>query len=117
VRSVCTKIRKNYNTPFGNFEFIKVPEKYFPIGIRQEIIKNQYAFLIASPEKALCDKIVCSQNIRIQSVKAMQTFLEDDLRIDFSAVEHWDMEIVRQCVETGRKSRELKLLLNFLVYR
>jgi hypothetical protein len=111
VRSVCAKMHKNYDTPLGNFEFVKVPEKYFPIGIRQEIIDNQYAFLIASPEKALCDMIVCSQNTRIQSVKAMQIYLEDDLRIDFSAVEHWDTEIVRQCAEAGRKQRELSFLL------
>jgi hypothetical protein len=115
VRSVCTKMHKNYDTPLGNFEFIKVSEKYFPLGIRQEIIENKYAFLIASPEKALCDKIICSQNIRIQSVGAMQTFLEDDLRIDFSAVEHWDTEIVRQCVEAGRKKGELRLLEKFLI--
>jgi hypothetical protein len=110
VRSVCTKMRKKYDTPLGHFEFIKVPEKYFSIGIRQVIVENKYAFLIASPEKALCDMIICPQNIRIQLVKTMKTFLEDDLRIDFSAVEHWDTEIVRQCVEAGKKKGELRLL-------
>jgi len=29
VRSVCTKLYKNYETPLGNFEYIKVPENYF----------------------------------------------------------------------------------------
>jgi hypothetical protein len=116
VRSVCTKIHKNYDTPLGNFEFIKIPSTYFPIGIRQEIIDNQYAFLIASPEKALCDKIICSQNIRIQSVKAMREYLEDDLRFEMSALQNFDIETIRQCVEFGRKKMELRMLLEFLTY-
>jgi hypothetical protein len=110
MRSVCMKMRKNYDTPLGHFEYVKMPEKYFPIGVRQEIVNNQYAFLIAAPEKALCDLILYTNNLRLQSVKAMQTYLEDDLRIDFSAVEHWNTEIVKQCAEMGRKKLELKLL-------
>ncbi|MDR2841405.1 MAG: hypothetical protein LBV75_09170, partial [Paludibacter sp.] len=57
MRSVCTKLHKQYDTPLGHFEYVKVPAQYYPIGVRQEIIGNSYAFLIASPEKALCDKI------------------------------------------------------------
>jgi hypothetical protein len=115
VRSVCMKIHKNYDTPLGHFEFVKAPSIYFPIGIRQEIIDNQYAFLIASPEKALCDKIVCSPNIRIQSVKAMREYLEDDLRLEMPALQNFDIEIIKQCVEVGKKKMELGLLEEFLI--
>jgi hypothetical protein len=114
MRSVCTKLHKEYDTPLGHFEYVKVPAQYYPIGVRQEIINNSYAFLIASPEKALCDKIVTAPNLRLQSVKAMQTYLEEDLRIDFSAVENIDLDIIRQCIEVGRKKGELGLLLKFL---
>jgi hypothetical protein len=117
MRSVCTKLHKQYDTPLGHFEYVKVPAPYFPIGIRQEIVGNSYAFLIATPEKALCDKIVTTPNLRIQSVKAMREYLEDDLRIDFSVVQKFDLEIIRQCVEVGRKKGELELLLKFLARR
>ncbi|GHT33233.1 hypothetical protein FACS189434_06840 [Bacteroidia bacterium] len=110
MRSVTTKLHKQYDTPLGHFEYVKVPAQYYPIGVRQEIINNSYAFLIASPEKALCDKIVTTPNLRIQSVKAMREYLEDDLRIDFSAVQKFDLGIIRQCVEVGRKKGELGLL-------
>jgi hypothetical protein len=105
---------KQYETPLGNFEYLKVPEKYFPIGIHQEIINNSYAFLIASPEKALCDKIVVSQNIRIQSVKAMHEYLEDDLRFEMSALSSFNHEIIKQCIEFGKKKTELTQLLKLL---
>ncbi|MDR1877393.1 MAG: hypothetical protein LBQ84_07200 [Flavobacteriaceae bacterium] len=114
MRSVCTKLHKQYDTPLGHFEYIKVPENYYPIGVSQEIIDNSYAFLIASPEKALCDKILTTPNLRIQSVKAMQEYLEEDLRIDFSVVRNFNLGILRQCVEVGKKKGELGFLLKFL---
>ena len=110
VRSVCTKLHKKYDTPLGNFEFIKMPENYFSIGIRQEIVENQYAFLIATPTKAICDMIVATPNLRLQSVKAMQNYLTEDLRIDFDVLKTLDKEIVRQCIEVGRKKAELTML-------
>ena len=56
--SVTSKRKKSYNTPYGVFEYITVPIKYFSIGISQEIVQNSYEYLIATPEKALCDLIV-----------------------------------------------------------
>ncbi|GHU92788.1 hypothetical protein FACS1894155_12810 [Bacteroidia bacterium] len=110
MRSVTTKLHKQYDTPLGHFEYVKLPAPYYTIGVRQEIIDNSYAFLIATPEKALCDKIVTTPNLRLQSVKAMREYLEDDLRIDFSAVEKIDLDVIRQCIEVGRKKGALDLL-------
>jgi predicted transcriptional regulator of viral defense system len=114
VRSVCMKHYKQYDTPLGHFEYIKVSENYFQIGINQEIINNSYAFLIATPTKAICDMIVATPNLRLQSVKAMQNYLTEDLRIDVDVLKTLDKDIVRECVEVGRKKRELRLLMRFL---
>ncbi len=114
VRSMTTKRAKLFSTPLGNFEYKTVPADYFSIGINQEIINNSYAFLIASSTKAICDIIVVTPNLRLQSVKAMQNYLTEDLRIDFEVLESLDKDIVRQCVEVGKKKGELGLLLEFL---
>jgi len=50
IRSMTTKRAKNFETPFGNFDYTTVSADYFSIGIRQEIVENQYTFLIATPE-------------------------------------------------------------------
>lgn len=113
-RSVTLKRAKHFSTPIATFDYVTVPNIYFSIGIRQEIISNQYAFLIASPEKALCDMIVTTPGLRLQSVKAMQNYLEEDLRIDFSIIETYDTEIIKQCIATGRKKTELTQLYKFL---
>ena len=114
MRSACVKLYKQYETPLGHFEYIKMPEKYFPIGIHQEIINNFYSFLIATPEKALCDKIIASKNLKIQSVKTMGEYLEEDLRFEMSALSSFDINIIRKCLEFGRKKTELTLLLKLL---
>jgi hypothetical protein len=114
IRSITTKRAKQFENAFGRFEYISMPADYFSIGIRQQIVDNEYAYLIATPEKALCDLILATPNLRLQSVKAMQSYLEDDLRIDFSAVQNIDLDIIRRCVEVGRKSEYLTRLLIFL---
>ena len=114
VRSVTIKRAKTFSTPLGRFDYVTVPEKYFPIGIRQEIVEDRYAFLIAEPAKAVCDMIVATHYLRLQSVRAMQDYLTEDLRIDFDMAKSLDKTIVSQCIEVGKKKRELKQLLNFL---
>ncbi|GHT05819.1 hypothetical protein AGMMS49525_13520 [Bacteroidia bacterium] len=114
MRSVTTKLHKQYGTLLGNFEYVKVPAQYYPIGVRQEIVDNSYAFLIASPEKALCDKIVTTPNLRLQSVKAMGEYLEEDLRFEMSALSSFNSDIVEECIEYGRKRTELTQLFELL---
>jgi predicted transcriptional regulator of viral defense system len=115
IRSMTTKRAKAFSTPLGNFEYKTVAADYFSIGIRQEIVENLYAFLIAEPTKAVCDMIVATPNLRLQSVKAMQQYLTEDLRIDFEVLKTLDKDIVRQCVEVGRKKMELRWLLKLLL--
>ena len=113
-RSMTTKRAKTFTTPLGRFEYKTVSSDYFSIGLQPEIIENQYAFLIATPTKAICDMIVTTPNLRLQSVRAMQSYLTENLRIDFDAFKTLDKDLARQCIETGKKKTELELLLKIL---
>ncbi len=110
IKSSISKRRKSFNTPFGLFEYISVPDKYFSIGIQQHFIPDKYAFLIASPEKALCDLIICTKGLRLQSKKAMHSYLLDNLRFDFEIAGNLDSEILREAAEYGNKKKDLRLL-------
>ncbi|MDP3436413.1 MAG: hypothetical protein Q8S04_04160, partial [Bacteroidales bacterium] len=79
-----------------------------------KIFDNKYTFLIASPEKALCDMIVSTSRLNFQSKRAVKTYLEDDLRLDMSAFQAMDKSIIEQCAATGKKSKALELLLKLL---
>jgi predicted transcriptional regulator of viral defense system len=114
TRSMTIKRSRKFLTPLGSFEYTTAPKRYFEIGIQQNIINEKYAFLIASPEKAICDLIVASSRNRIQSVKAMQIYLEEDMRIDLSAIENFNLEIIRLCIASGKKKIELSQLYKLL---
>ena len=114
VVSSTFKRSKNYSTPLGNFEYITVPKEYFHIGVEQVIVEDQYAFLIASPEKALCDLIITSSGLRFQSVKAAREYLLYDLRFAMDEREEWNTSIIEACSRHRRKRRELNFLTEVL---
>ena len=110
MKSATTKRRKHYQTPFGEYEYATVPESYFPIGLQQNIIRNSYAFIIASPEKAICDLIITTSGLRFQSKKSILEYLKDDLRIDFESGIKLNPDIIGECAKNGYKKAELSLL-------
>jgi len=113
VRSMTPNRSKKFLNPIGNFEYITVGEDYYSIGIKQQVESN-YSFLIATPEKALCDMIVATPHLQVQSMKALSSYLEEDLRFDMSYLEKMDIEIIRQCAKTGKKKDSLSTLLKYL---
>lgn len=114
VKSATIKRSISFHTPLGEFEYISVPELYFAIGVEQQIVQNSYAFLMAGPEKALCDLILSTPGLRFQSLKALSEYLSDDLRIDLSGDVRLDSEIVLDCSDKGYKKTELLLLYKLL---
>lgn len=98
ITSVVNGRSKLYETPVGWFSYKKVPEKLFSIGIR-----SQNGYLIASPEKALCDYVLTRRDLRISSPKTMQSYLEEDVRFDFDEFEGYDPSVFREYAESGIK--------------
>ena len=70
-------------------------------------------FLIASPEKALCDYINYNK-VTLRFMKDVGAFLAEDLRLDTDILSELNHEIIQRCAETGRKSGSLFTLLKFL---
>jgi predicted transcriptional regulator of viral defense system len=68
-------------TPYGNFYYQDVPRSAYRFGIRV-VEEDGYAYLMASPEKALCDLLYKKKPTT--SIKEFKTLLFEDLRIDKS---------------------------------
>ncbi len=112
--SLTTKRAKQFDTPLGNFSYIQTIAPYFAIGAVQELFNQKYAFLIASPEKALCDKMVFTRQLNLNSQKAVASYLGEDLRIDIELLRGLNCNIILQCIETGIKAVQLTHLYKFL---
>ncbi|MBQ2362801.1 MAG: hypothetical protein II287_04265, partial [Bacteroidaceae bacterium] len=53
-QSMTVKHSRSFQTPIGNYDYKHIAREAFSVGVRS-MHKGEYAFLIASPEKALCD--------------------------------------------------------------
>ncbi len=73
------KKKKSYNTPFGFFTYRDIPSAAYPYGVQLKD-EGEYSYLIACPEKALCDQLYKSR--RIRNYQELCSLLFDDLRID-----------------------------------
>jgi predicted transcriptional regulator of viral defense system len=82
---------KRFVTPVGVFFYRDVPAAVFhrDITFRTE---SGVRYLIATPEKALCDELSVAGTIR--SVHAMEQLLFDNLRIDRESLLKMDPEVI-----------------------
>jgi len=112
VTSVTTKMAKSYDTPLGRFTYIKSSLKLYNIGVSIEVNSDGTSYMIATAEKALCDKLAFTKNLGISSQKAMKAYIEEDLRIDLDELKAFDLSIIKACAECGYKSGVLTYLYN-----
>lgn len=114
VSSVTPRRARQYDTALGAFSYTRTFAALYGIGVAMERNADGSCFLMASPEKALCDKILFTRNLDAGTPGAMRIFLEDDLRIDPEALAGMDLEPVRQCLAAGHKPRQLGALCKVL---
>jgi hypothetical protein len=114
ISSATTKTSKLYKTPIGRFSYQKLNLPYFSYGIKKIEHSQKQTYLIASPEKALCDKIVLTRKINLRSVKQTKEFLIEDLRIDPDLLRTLDTRLIKFWIKDAPKKSILKVLLKTL---
>jgi predicted transcriptional regulator of viral defense system len=112
VTSATTKRSKSFKTDIGTFSFKEIKKELFHIGLTIQSAKNGN-FIIATKEKALCDKVYYTKDIQVTSKKSMISFLVDDLRIDVDEFEDCDMDIFIKYFKIS-KSKKIKFLIEAL---
>ena len=101
---------KRYENAFGTFLYRDVPAAVYPLGVEIKV-ESGYSYQIASPEKALCDKLYSLSPVC--SVRALKELLFDDLRIDEAAFFALQKDDISQLALLYRATN-LKLLAKFL---
>jgi predicted transcriptional regulator of viral defense system len=109
VTSVTIGRSKRFSTPIGLFTYRQIPLPAYRVGMTRVARDDKTAFLIATPEKALADKLRDDRGGSIQSRSQMITYLSDNLRIDDSTLWKLDCDLL---FEIGRRyhSRKIRVL-------
>jgi len=82
ITSVTTGRSRKFATPVGLFVYRMIPLDAFRIGMDRMELGDGRAFLIATPEKALSDKIYDERGSGLNSQHELSDYLERSLRID-----------------------------------
>ncbi|TVQ23079.1 MAG: hypothetical protein EA382_10760 [Spirochaetaceae bacterium] len=88
---------REFENRFGTFRFRAVPQQVYPIGV-ERVVEAEIPFLIASPTKALCDRIALEPRMRsLRDVRRWAQLMRLDPEVDL------DIEVLDACAELYRR--------------
>lgn len=112
LTSVTTGRARVFETPVGSFIYRHTPVESFHLGMKQ-FDQEGVSYLMATPERALADKIREDRSARVQSLAEAERYLMEDLRIDERAASILDLETFKEMARAIR-SRKGILCARFL---
>jgi predicted transcriptional regulator of viral defense system len=115
VTSITNKRNKQFTTPLGEFTYHYLTSEKYAIGIDLLETANKTHFLIATPEKALCDLIALEiKNISFYSERDVEHFLFDDVRIDDMELRKLDKNQMIEIADIYRNVRLKQFITHYL---
>lgn len=113
TQSMTIKHARTFDTPIGRFDYKSISRETFPIGLTS-INRQQYAFVMATPEKALCDLIANSPLVNLRYHKDVEVYLEEDIRMEMEDLRNMDVSIFEQYAQVGKKAASIKTIIKYL---
>jgi predicted transcriptional regulator of viral defense system len=110
ITSVTSSRKKEYQTALGTFLYRKVKAAYYSIGYTIKE-KDDIRYLIATPEKAICDKLYLAPLQK--SADDLAKYLELDLRLDSSQLRSLNKQTLQDLAKAAA-SKNLNYLLQMV---
>ena len=116
ITSATMRMKKEFDTPLGRFTYKPVPLQAYALGIDWLYDDIHGGKLIATSEKALCDKIRSDRGIGRLSQEKLRDYLEFDLRIDMDLLYTLDASLIL-AIAMAYRSSNLKNLSKLITNR
>ncbi|MGY6743987.1 MAG: type IV toxin-antitoxin system AbiEi family antitoxin domain-containing protein [Cecembia sp.] len=114
ITSMTTKPSRTFETSLGRFSYRYLPLPYYSFGLRMlQLSSNQFAIL-ASAEKAICDKIVTTSGISFRSAQNAYDFLVGNMRIDEDSLKTMDLESIKLWLPDAPKAKSLSMTIRMI---
>jgi hypothetical protein len=114
VASMTVKASREFDTSMGHFTYTRLPLPYYAYGIRQiKLAEDEFA-LVASPEKALCDRLITTRGLVLRSQKAAKAWLLEDLRMDESQLREFSTGEMSTWLERAQKKESLQHIIDVI---
>ncbi len=113
VTSATLYAKKVFETPLGRFSYRPIPMEVYALGVDWLYDDINGGKFIATPEKALCDKIRGDRGVGRLKQEKMRAYLMYDLRIEWEALVKLDAGLIEE-IAKRYKSYNLKSLSSLL---
>jgi len=114
IASMTTQAPRKFNTPIGTFAYARLPLPYYAFGIRSEKLADDQYAMVASPEKALCDKIITTSGLLLRSKKAAKEFLLENMRMDEEGLRKLNAKEMMGWVKGSMKEESLSMVVDVI---
>lgn len=114
ISSATTKSSRRFDTRTGTFSFTRMPLPYYSFGIRQLEVSEKQNVLIASPEKALFDKIINTAGLKLRSKMAASEYLMENLRMDEEQLKELDTKSMETWLGDSPKRASLTYIIKLI---
>jgi hypothetical protein len=111
--SVTLGAAKVFENRLGTFSYVHADADYYPIGITvgEEAGVN---YLVATPEKALCDLVAFTPRLNLRYLSEVRRFLQEDLRLDMELFHQMNVDAFRRCAALSRKKPMLRQIIKLM---
>ncbi len=113
VTSATLHAKKVFETPLGRFSYRPIPMEVYALGVDWLYDESDGGKFIATPEKALCDKIRGDRGVGRLNQEKIREYLVYDLRIDWEVLVKLDIGLIEE-IAKRYKSYNLKSLSSLL---
>jgi hypothetical protein len=114
IASMTIQAPRKFNTPLGTFTYMRLPLPYYAFGIRSEKLADDQYAMVASPEKALCDKIITTSGLLLRSRKSAKEFLLENMRMDEDGLKQLNVKEMTTWIKGSLKEESLSMVVNVI---
>lgn len=113
VTSMTMKHSRKFTNSLGTFDYIRCEQDVFAIGLDMQR-ESDVSFVIATPEKALCDLIATTPGLNLRYTNEILTWLEDDIRFDMDEFFKLNVSVLEEYAKVGKKSTMITKLIKII---
>ncbi len=109
ITSMTPLRSKTFQTPIGAFAYVHLNSKKIAVGVTLVQVDRQHQFLIATPEKALADRLSFHKNLI--SPQDVRSFVCDGLRIEEEELAKLRLSMLEEIEKVYRSEPVTNLLI------
>lgn len=113
IQSMTIKHSRSFENDLGRFDYIHISREAFPVGLTS-VSDNRCSFVIASPEKALCDLIAATPSLNLRYINETEDYLFEDLRLDEDGFHQMRSSVFKDYLAVGKKAGSILPIIKLL---